>query len=907
MNKKYFAFISYSHKDSEMAKWLQHEFEYYELPAKLFEERKDLHKKDLPESFRPVFRDEDELAGGELKPQISEALADSEYLIVICSPNSAQSLYVDSEIKEFISLSQKNKRRIFPFIVEGKPHQDEKNKKNECFPKTLLELSDDKTDPIELIAGDIKATGRDHAFVKILAGTLKEKDVQFSDLWDRYAIEKAEQERKERERKEKLQISQSRFVAEKAEKLIEDGDSYLARRLAIDVLPENVQNPERPVVVETEKLLRLSWEKDSAILKGHTHSASAIASIFNKDESKIFSIGYDGYLCVWNASNGYLLYRNQLCDGVGTALCLSPDGNTIVAAVGNKVFMLDASTYHLLCEPLNHTTYVSQIAYSTDGNFIFTALPNGRIRIWGKNGQYVNEFQDNENDDFKGIEWMSINKDNRLFASTRESLNLWDFDKGEVFNAGGISLPIGRSYSMRFSPDGNYMVTSKGSELFIWDTHSYSTKTKSYSLLLEKPLPHNGEICAIDISSDSRHIAVGADNQLYIWTCDFRYNYYLSEWKNTKLLEFDNLIDHICYQKEKNVLIVSFNNSDVRIIDLTTRCCQVLPIAANSLDFSSDGRMIALVSDKDYAPITYGSDDYQIILRTQDTHEAVFRTRNSKNMIVVFHENGEMLLTISDYIDKWNVKNVKNISYIKSPHNRFGRYDCCCRAIGRDGKRAVFSFKRGGIQLINVDDGSVVKWLPIDASRTNYPYPMVSFSYDSKYIATTSKNGDAQIWNAITGEIMCNLPPAPTIYRGNSIEFSKDGTFIISANQNHNAVIWRWDSEINHAVFFSILEGHDERVTHASFSNDGRLAVTASPNKIIVHDVHNNIIMKEITHSYEKKFVCFSPDGSRILSSDGESLFVWEFPSLQELINETRERFGGRELTPEERKQYYLE
>lgn len=66
-NKKYFAFISYSHIDSELAKWLQHEFEYYELPATLFEERKDLQKEDLPKSFRPVFSDEDELAGGELK------------------------------------------------------------------------------------------------------------------------------------------------------------------------------------------------------------------------------------------------------------------------------------------------------------------------------------------------------------------------------------------------------------------------------------------------------------------------------------------------------------------------------------------------------------------------------------------------------------------------------------------------------------------------------------------------------------------------------------------------------------------------------------------------------------------------------------------------------------------------
>ena len=96
--KQYFAFISYSHKDSEMAKWLQHEFEYYELPSTLS------WRKDLPESFRPVFRDEDELSGGELKTQICDALVNSEYLIVVCSPNSARSVYVDSEIQYFIQL-----------------------------------------------------------------------------------------------------------------------------------------------------------------------------------------------------------------------------------------------------------------------------------------------------------------------------------------------------------------------------------------------------------------------------------------------------------------------------------------------------------------------------------------------------------------------------------------------------------------------------------------------------------------------------------------------------------------------------------------------------------------------------------------------------------------------------------
>jgi hypothetical protein len=297
--KKYFAFISYSHKDSELAKWLQHEFEYYELPATLFDERKDLRKEDFPDSFRPIFRDEDELAGGELQPQISEALTDSEYLIVVCSPNSAQSLYVDSEIKEFISLSQENKRRIFPFIVAGKPHQDEDHKENECFPKSLLELSEDKVDPVELIGCDIDihTTGRDHAFVKILAGTLREKNIRFADLWDRYAIEKAEKERKEREDKEKLQIAQSRFLAEKANALVDEGDSYAARLLAMEALPNALENRNRPFTIEAESTLRKASSYNNAVLKGHTKGVNSAS--FSPDGKFIVSASFDNTIRLW--------------------------------------------------------------------------------------------------------------------------------------------------------------------------------------------------------------------------------------------------------------------------------------------------------------------------------------------------------------------------------------------------------------------------------------------------------------------------------------------------------------------------------------------------------------------------------------------------------------------------------
>ena len=65
----YYAFISYSTKDSKWAKWLQHQLSYYHIPSSV---RKS--KIGVPKKLQPIFIYEYDLAGNQLHEVIKKEL-----------------------------------------------------------------------------------------------------------------------------------------------------------------------------------------------------------------------------------------------------------------------------------------------------------------------------------------------------------------------------------------------------------------------------------------------------------------------------------------------------------------------------------------------------------------------------------------------------------------------------------------------------------------------------------------------------------------------------------------------------------------------------------------------------------------------------------------------------------------
>lgn len=176
MGRDYHVFISYSHRDEAVAKWLHRRLETYRFPLRLVGRITSFGP--LPRTLTPIFRDREELAAAPNLPEkVQQALAASRTLLVICSPHAAASQWVNREIEGFRALHPE--RQILLALVDGSPET--------AFPPGI---SGGKANfPHEPLAADLKpeGDGRRLGLLKLLAGLA---DISLGELVQRDAQRK---------------------------------------------------------------------------------------------------------------------------------------------------------------------------------------------------------------------------------------------------------------------------------------------------------------------------------------------------------------------------------------------------------------------------------------------------------------------------------------------------------------------------------------------------------------------------------------------------------------------------------------------------------------------------------------------------------------------------------------------
>lgn len=159
---RYWAFISYSHKDAAFGRRLHRRLESYAIPRRLVGQ--PIAWGAVPKKLAPIFRDRDELsAAHDLSSEVRAALQASRSLIVICSPAAAASPWVAREVEAFRALHPG--RPVLAAVRNGDPPA--------CFPEPLRRAGRDGAS-IEPLAADFRRDGDGDrlGLLKLVSGVL---------------------------------------------------------------------------------------------------------------------------------------------------------------------------------------------------------------------------------------------------------------------------------------------------------------------------------------------------------------------------------------------------------------------------------------------------------------------------------------------------------------------------------------------------------------------------------------------------------------------------------------------------------------------------------------------------------------------------------------------------------------
>ena len=358
MERNYIAFISYRHLPLEMetAKKLHKRIERFVIPADL---RRDGKKK-----LGLVFRDQDELPiSSNLSENIRQALDNSRYLIVICTPETAKSPWVMREIGYF--LEHHDRDHVLAVLADGTPET--------AFPAPLTELRSadgDLLERVEPLAANIvadSAVKRARLFktesLRILAtlvgcpyDALFRRELRYrrrraAAAFTVFALLAAafigmllNRNAQIREQLRQTLVNESKTLAALSEKAYSEGDYNGALRYALEALP--TEDRERPYVAEAEYALSRELDLYRQGVMRYVRSLEQEAPIsvlaLSADGTALVSADEFGMLRCWDLGSGTLRWERP--GDLVLRLCFLENDSSLLVLDGGGVSLLDVQS-----------------------------------------------------------------------------------------------------------------------------------------------------------------------------------------------------------------------------------------------------------------------------------------------------------------------------------------------------------------------------------------------------------------------------------------------------------------------------------------------------------------------------------------------------------------------------------
>lgn len=769
-----------------------------------------------------------------------------------------------------------------------------------------------------------------------------------------------------RERDKALQ-TQSLLLADLSRQQAAKGDTTAAIHLALEALPERMDQPNRPYEPRAEAALYHAAlaQREARVLRGHENSVSAVD--FSPDGRLLVTSSFDNTARLWRVDDGALVATLTGHDSYVWMARFSPHGRYIITvSADNSARLWDGQTGALLRILRGHRENVGHAAFSPDGERVLTVSAESTARIWDcASGKTLFILKGHHNN----VNYGDFSPDGKHIVTTS-----FDYTARIWSAADGSPKAVLRGHAMMirhaaFSHDGLRLVTASGDhsarvwevatgrELLVLRRHQSGVRHAEFSpndqwiitasrdqTALVWDSASGSVINALDGHREGVAVARFSPDQQFLVTASDDGTARLWPWEPTREhLTFIPLMGHAqgvfqaSFSPDSQLLATASGDHTARLwrVSAPSREQRVNGPGkrVEQVVFSPDGRQLAISGEapeallydparqsvgatldghrEEIGVMRFTPDGQGIITTSVDGGIRVWTAKGELRYALIIHHGAINALDISPD-GQWAITGSED-KIARLWRVADGRQEGVLEGILNGHQRgisdAVFNH-RGDLIATASKDRTVRLWAFRGGNRTRVlkghrkGVKLARFSPDDESLLTVSWDHTIRLWDVASGRQRYAISSPDVTFR--QALFSPDGQWILAIASGNVAELRR----ASDGTRIHQLRGHAKELWHGAFHpNSQRVITVSSDTTARLWDVATgkNIGMLE-GHAAKVSLAAFHPDGTWVATAsvDGTARLWRVFPSTQALIDYANQRLP-RDLTTLQRERFYLE
>lgn len=445
----YNAFISYKHAklDTSVAEHIQKKLEHFHVPHKL---KKGLRHQKITR----IFRDKDELPiTSDLTETITDALRKAEFLIVICSTNTKESIWVKREINTFLQTHSRD--NVLTVLCDGEP--------NEVIPEELLSTEKEFMDasgyiqkirvPVEPLSCDYRMSRRraDREELPRLASVIL--GCSYDELQRRrrqYAIRRAaaiiavafagmaafgaymsySRQQIDKSYVESLR-SRSMYLANESSQLLKDDKRTDSVQLALAALPSSPDD-KMPVTATAIRAITdatAAYKSNSGLnykpIWNFKTEQPITKFMTSENKERLAAMDKAGNLYCWNVLTHELLFQKYGDNDPQEIFFLGNDSLLMIYRNHMEAYNIDEGQMIWEFDDTTAVLGAKKVFYAV--NSVFVDSGNGTvIRLSAKDGSVKDTYDLVTDSVLKSINDLAVSSDGRKIAYTENAISTGD-------------------------------------------------------------------------------------------------------------------------------------------------------------------------------------------------------------------------------------------------------------------------------------------------------------------------------------------------------------------------------------------------------------------------------------------------------------------------------------------------